>query len=111
MKPVARTGRAVSGGGLPTIHWPATGQRVPPVRLSVRVPPVTPALRSERGGLAMRTLRPIVPLLFMALVTGGCATSRSLYYDAWEKLGYNKRERPADDARAARDEQANAKKQ
>ena len=36
---------------------------------------------------------------------------RSLYYDAWEKLGYNKRERLADDARAARDEQANAKKQ
>ena len=58
-----------------------------------------------------RTLRPIVPLLFMALITGGCATSRSLYYDAWEKLGYNKRERLADDVKAARDEQANAKKQ
>jgi len=59
----------------------------------------------------MRTVRPIVPLLLVAVFTGGCATSRSLYYDTWEKLGYNKRERLADDVKAARDEQANAKKQ
>jgi hypothetical protein len=50
-------------------------------------------------------------LLLVAVFTGGCATSRSLYYDTWEKLGYNKRERLADDVKAARDEQANAKKQ
>jgi hypothetical protein len=59
----------------------------------------------------MRNVRPIVPLLLLAFLAGGCATSRSLYYDAWEKLGYNKRERLADDVKAARDEQANAKKQ
>jgi Protein of unknown function (DUF2959) len=59
----------------------------------------------------MRSLRPIVPLLLLACLSGGCATSRGLYYDAWEKLGYNKRERLADDVKAARDEQANAKKQ
>jgi len=59
----------------------------------------------------MRTVRPLVPLLLVAVFTGGCATSRSLYYDTWEKLGYNKRERLADDVKAARDEQANAKKQ
>lgn len=60
----------------------------------------------------MRSIRPIVPLmLLLACLSGGCATSRGLYYDTWEKLGYNKRERLADDVKAARDEQMNAKKQ
>jgi len=59
----------------------------------------------------MRSVRLIMPLLLLACLSGGCASSRSLYYDAWEKLGYNKRQRLADDVTAARDEQANAKKQ
>ncbi|HEY2589031.1 MAG TPA: DUF2959 domain-containing protein [Tepidisphaeraceae bacterium] len=41
----------------------------------------------------------------------GCATTRSTYYDAWEKLGYTKRQRLVDDVKAARDQQDQAKQQ
>jgi ElaB/YqjD/DUF883 family membrane-anchored ribosome-binding protein len=48
------------------------------------------------GGLAMNS---------------GCATTREAYYDAWEKLGYAKRDRLVDNVKAARDQQQEAKQQ
>ena len=47
----------------------------------------------------------------LPMVEGGCATTRSAYYDAWEKLGYPKRQRLVDDVKAARDKQDEAKQQ
>lgn len=44
-------------------------------------------------------------------VVAGCATTRAAYYDAWEKLGYAKRDRMVDDVKAARDQQQQAKQQ
>lgn len=41
----------------------------------------------------------------------GCQSSREVYYNAWEKMGYAKRERLVDDVKAARTSQENAKKQ
>ena len=41
----------------------------------------------------------------------GCATTRELYYDAWEGMGYAKRERLVDNVKEARDEQAQAKQE
>ncbi len=41
----------------------------------------------------------------------GCQTTRTAYYNAWEKFGYAKRERLVDDVKAARDEQDQAKQQ
>jgi hypothetical protein len=65
-----------------------------------------------------RTLPLSVPLLFACAITTalpltqcGCSTTRSAYYDVWEKLGYSKRERLVDDVKAARDKQDEAKKQ
>jgi ElaB/YqjD/DUF883 family membrane-anchored ribosome-binding protein len=52
----------------------------------------------------------LVSLLLTALVAG-CATTRAAYYDAWEKLGYAKRDRLVDDVKSARDEQQQAKQQ
>ena len=58
--------------------------------------------------LAALTLALATPLLGPGL---GCQMTRGLYYDAWEKVGYAKRERLVDDVKAARDEQAQAKEQ
>ena len=49
--------------------------------------------------------------LAASLVAGGCGTTRSAYYNAWEKFGYAKRERLVDNVKAARQEQVEAKKQ
>jgi hypothetical protein len=57
-----------------------------------------------------RTSSLIVTLALM-LVAGGCATTRKYYYNAWEKFGYDKRERLVDNVEEARDEQVKAKKQ
>ena len=58
------------------------------------------------------------PLLLACAITtalpmlqSGCATTRSAYYDAWEKLGYPKRQRLVDNVKAARDKQDEAKQQ
>ena len=53
----------------------------------------------------------ITALLLAASLAGGCATTRSAYYNAWEKFGYAKRERLVDNVKAARQEQVEAKKQ
>jgi Protein of unknown function (DUF2959) len=56
-----------------------------------------------------------IPILTVALVSAvlatGCATTRKYYYNAWEKFGYDKRERLVDNVEEARDEQVKAKKQ
>ena len=57
------------------------------------------------------TIVPVLPLLLAACLAGGCATTRSAYYNAWEKFGYAKRERLVDNVKAARQEQVEAKKQ
>jgi len=44
-------------------------------------------------------------------LAAGCAATRSAYYNAWEKLGYAKRQRLVDSVKSARDEQEQAKKQ
>lgn len=49
--------------------------------------------------------------LLMAVLIGGCATTRSAYYNVWEKFGYAKRERLVDNVKAARKEQVQAKQQ
>ena len=54
--------------------------------------------------------RPLV-LLFLLAAVGGCATTRSMYYNTWEKFGYAKRERLVDNVKAARQEQVEAKKE
>jgi predicted enzyme involved in methoxymalonyl-ACP biosynthesis len=48
-------------------------------------------------------------LLILALA--GCQATRTAYYNAWEGMGYAKRERLVDDIKAARNEQAQAKQQ
>ena len=45
------------------------------------------------------------------LLTCGCSTTRKYYYNAWEKFGYDKRERLVDNVKEARQEQVEAKKQ
>ena len=42
---------------------------------------------------------------------GGCSATRSAYYNAWEKLGYAKRDRLVDNVKAARQEEDGAKQQ
>ena len=49
-------------------------------------------------------------MLFVTLLVG-CATTREMYYDAWEGMGYAKRERLVDNVKEARDEQAQAKQE
>ena len=60
-------------------------------------------------------MRPLTPLtcstLIAVLLVSGCATTREMYYDAWEGMGYAKRERLVDNVKEARDEQAQAKKE
>ena len=53
-------------------------------------------------------------LLLVALLllpAFSCQTTRTAYYNAWEKMGYAKRERLVDNVKAARDEQQSAKQQ
>ena len=45
------------------------------------------------------------------IVPVGCQTARSAYYNAWESMGYAKRERLVDNVRKAKDEQIEAKQQ
>lgn len=45
------------------------------------------------------------------LAPAGCQTTRNMYYNAWESMGYAKRERLVDYVKAARDEQSQAKQQ
>ena len=47
----------------------------------------------------------------LLLLVAGCATTRKYYYNAWEKFGYDKRERLVDNVKEAREEQVEAKKQ
>jgi hypothetical protein len=49
----------------------------------------------------------VLPLVFIV----GCSTARSVYYNAWESMGYAKRERLVDNVKAAREEQVEAKQQ
>ena len=45
------------------------------------------------------------------LLAAGCQTTREAYYNAWEGMGYAKRERLADNVKAARQEQDEAKQE
>jgi Skp family chaperone for outer membrane proteins len=49
--------------------------------------------------------------LLLATVVAGCAETREVYYDAWEKIGYAKRDRLVDNVKSARDAQQDAKQQ
>ena len=53
----------------------------------------------------------LIGLMLLAFTGGGCATTRKAYYNAWEGLGYAKRERLVDNVKEARQEQVDAKKQ
>ncbi|MDB5293868.1 MAG: hypothetical protein JWL69_5109 [Phycisphaerales bacterium] len=53
----------------------------------------------------------VVALCGITLAGTGCSTARGVYYNAWEKAGYSKRERLVDDVKAARQEQVKAKQQ
>jgi len=53
----------------------------------------------------------MVAVLLSLAILDGCSATRSAYYNAWEKLGYAKRDRLVDDVKAARDQQDAAKKQ
>ena len=58
------------------------------------------------------TRRSALPLLLLSLCAApGCQTTRTAYYNAWEKMGYAKRERLVDNVKAARQEQVEAKQQ
>jgi hypothetical protein len=50
-----------------------------------------------------------VALVVLACV--GCSTTRTAYYNAWEKFGYAKRERLVDNVKDAREAQVEAKQQ
>jgi hypothetical protein len=52
-----------------------------------------------------------VLLLVLALLAVGCQSTRNMYYNAWEKMGYAKRDRLVDNVKDARNEQAKAKDQ
>jgi hypothetical protein len=57
-------------------------------------------------------IRQAICLLFVtSLLLAGCATTRKAYYNAWEKVGYAKRERLVDNVKSARKEQVEAKTQ
>lgn len=49
-------------------------------------------------------------LVVLALLAG-CQTARTAYYNAWEGIGYAKRERLVDNVKAAQQEQTEAKKE
>jgi hypothetical protein len=52
-----------------------------------------------------------VVVVGMMLLAAGCATTREAYYNAWEKMGYAKRERLVDDVKSAQKAQVEAKQQ
>src|SRR4051812_969974 len=51
----------------------------------------------------------ILPLMLLTLTA--CSSTRTAYYNAWEKFGYAKRERLVDDVKAAQKSQVEAKQQ
>lgn len=60
------------------------------------------------------SLRPallLVATLSLAAAVPGCQTVRSKYYNAWEYLGYDKRDRLVDNVAAAAESQGEAKKE
>src|SRR5690349_874028 len=60
----------------------------------------------------MKILRfAVVALALISLTSAGCASARKGYYNAWEKMGYAKRERLVDNVKDARQEQVEAKQQ
>jgi hypothetical protein len=59
----------------------------------------------------MRSFRVYACAIGLVLLLIGCATTRTMYYNAWEKAGYAKRERLVDNVKAARAEQVEAKKE
>ena len=58
-----------------------------------------------------RTSSLTVSVTLLLFVCAGCTTTRKYYYNAWEKFGYDKRERLVDNVKEARQEQVEAKKQ
>jgi hypothetical protein len=56
---------------------------------------------------------PLKRLASLALIIAltGCATTRSMYYNSWEKLGYAKRERLVDNVKEASAAQGKAKQE
>ena len=59
----------------------------------------------------MSSSRRLLVCLFLLSLVPGCATTRSMYYNTWEKFGYAKRERLVDNVKEARQEQVEAKQQ
>lgn len=59
----------------------------------------------------MRVTNVLMKVGLVAAVVAGCQTTRNLYYNAWEGMGYAKRERMVDYVKAAREEQVQAKQQ
>ncbi len=59
----------------------------------------------------MRMTNVVMRVAVIAAILAGCQTTRNLYYNAWEGLGYAKRERMVDYVKAAREEQVKAKQQ
>jgi hypothetical protein len=55
-------------------------------------------------------MRYLIALTALVIIAG-CQTTRTMYYNAWESMGYAKRERLVDYVKAARDEQGEAKEQ
>src|SRR5277367_4936299 len=53
----------------------------------------------------------VLSSLLLATAAAGCAETREVYYDAWEKIGYAKRDRLVDNVKSARDSQQDAKQQ
>jgi ElaB/YqjD/DUF883 family membrane-anchored ribosome-binding protein len=50
-------------------------------------------------------------ILLMVATMVGCSSARKAYYNAWESMGYAKRERLVDNVKAAREEQVQAKQE
>jgi hypothetical protein len=59
----------------------------------------------------MRTKFSAAVLACAFVLALGCQATREMYYNAWEKMGYAKRERLVDNVKDARQEQIDAKKQ
>jgi hypothetical protein len=57
------------------------------------------------------TMRFTTLSIVLLITAAACQTTREMYYNATEKMGYAKRERLVDNVKAARDEQTAAKKQ
>ena len=60
---------------------------------------------------AVRSLAVCLAAALLVSAIPGCQATRTAYYNAWESLGYAKRERLVDYVKDARDEQAEAKQQ